>query len=64
MADGRKRLSGSQYKKHREEKQQKLKDVLKNTPKLDHFGFKSEIGKVFHFPLFFLLSSFFYTAEF
>jgi hypothetical protein len=46
MSDGRKRLSGFQYKRNREEKRQKQEDVLKKTPKLDSFGFKSGTGRI------------------
>lgn len=40
MSDGRKRLSGSEYKKRAKEKEEKNKIVLSKVPKLDHF-FKS-----------------------
>lgn len=37
MSDGRKRKSGAEYKKLREEKKAKEEEILKKTSKLDAF---------------------------
>lgn len=45
MSDGRKRLSGAEYKKRAKLKVQKEQSVVKQTRKLDSYGYKKEVTK-------------------